>query len=141
MTPPLGDRGRFGVLFDALVGDSIQTGVFRPGSPLFVTLGPCKRLNERRSRDVDDRGVGVKARARDGGGWTMGPLGGAIFRTPLAVALGSMAFTVGFYRLVVFSARFTARMIRGETPTRSLLGLKREVEAADSLKPPPHDRG
>ena len=43
-----------------------------------------------------------------------------LLRTPLALGLGSMAFIIGFYRLVVLSTTFTVRMLRGESPDQAL---------------------
>jgi hypothetical protein len=53
-------------------------------------------------------------------------------RTPLAFALGSMTFTVGFLRLCVLSTKFTARIISGESPQAALSRLTSERAGASS---------
>jgi hypothetical protein len=48
-----------------------------------------------------------------------------VVRTPQALFLGWAAFTVGFFRLVVMSTRFTTRMIRGISPEGAVNSLGR----------------
>jgi len=45
-------------------------------------------------------------------------------RTPMAIALGSAAFMVGLLRLIRLSTRFTALMIRGESPVQAMSKLE-----------------
>ena len=47
-----------------------------------------------------------------------------VFRTPMAIALGSAAFMVGLFRLALVSTQFTALMIRGESPAHALSKLE-----------------
>jgi len=49
-------------------------------------------------------------------------------RMPFALALGSMTFAVGFLRLCILSARFTACIIHGESPQAALARLRDERE-------------
>lgn len=63
----------------------------------------------------------------------MKTLNNIFVRTPFAFALGSMAFTVGFLRLCIFSARFTARIIRGESPQSALAQLSSARKTVDRL--------
>ncbi len=49
-----------------------------------------------------------------------------LLRIPCAFLIGWMAFTVGFVRLVVMSTRLTTEVIRGESPDRAILGLRRD---------------
>ena len=46
------------------------------------------------------------------------------FRTPFAIALGSVTFVVGFVRLVRLSTQVTRGVIRGETPEQALNRLE-----------------
>ena len=52
-------------------------------------------------------------------------------RTLVALFLGWAAFTVGFFRLVAMSTRFTTQMIRGENPEGALRSLGREGRSGD----------
>ena len=56
-------------------------------------------------------------------------------RTPMAIALGSAAFMVGLLRLIRLSTRFTALMIRGESPAQALskIETKRRASTPTSL--------
>ena len=56
------------------------------------------------------------------------------FRTPMAIALGSVTFMVGFFRLVRLSTQFTTLMIRGDSPAQALSKLerKRQVNTLES---------
>ena len=47
----------------------------------------------------------------------------AVVRAPLAFTLGSITFTVGFYRLVVLSFQFMSHIMRGEAANKALLEL------------------
>ena len=55
-------------------------------------------------------------------------------RTPLAFALGSITFTVGFLRLCVLSTKFTARILHGESPDAVLSRLSDERQARERPK-------
>ena len=56
-------------------------------------------------------------------------LDSVLFRTPLAITLGSVTFMVGFLRLVQMSSQVTLRVIRGESPQEALSKLESERRA------------
>ena len=53
----------------------------------------------------------------------------AVLRIPFALSLGAAAFSVGFFRLVVMSARLTRDVMVGQTPYESLTALDDDRKA------------
>ena len=47
-----------------------------------------------------------------------------VVRAPIALTLGSITFTVGFYRLAVLSFQFMSHIMRGEATNKALLELR-----------------
>ncbi len=54
------------------------------------------------------------------------PFSRAVTRIPLALALGSITFTAGFYRLVMLTFQFMVRLLRGDAPDQAIAKLQHD---------------
>ena len=111
---------------------------YLPGGLKMTRSAPCSARRRACPRRPGPSVPGEALRPREtvlpsnpsdsGKGLCMKAFNNVFLRAPFAFALGSMTFTVGFLRLCVLSTRFTAGVIRGESPQAALARLTSERE-------------